>query len=42
MLKYITAGESHGKCMIAVVEGFPAGVRLDVGAINKELQRRQG
>ncbi|HHT9133426.1 MAG TPA: chorismate synthase [Candidatus Avalokitesvara rifleensis] len=42
MLKYITAGESHGKCMIAVVEGFPAGVRLDVEAINKELQRRQG
>lgn len=42
MLKYITAGESHGKCMIAVVEGFPAGVRLDEGAINKELQRRQG
>src|SRR3972149_12043873 len=42
MLKYITAGESHGKCMITGVEGFPAGVRLDVEAINKELQRRQG
>lgn len=42
MLKYITAGESHGKCMVAVVEGFPAGVRMDEEVINKELQRRQG
>ncbi len=42
MLKYITAGESHGKCMVAVVEGFPAGMRLDEGAINNDLRRRQG
>ena len=42
MLRFITAGESHGKCVIAVVEGFPAGVRLDVEAINGDLRRRQG
>ncbi|MFQ5956626.1 MAG: chorismate synthase [Candidatus Brocadiales bacterium] len=42
MLKFITAGESHGKCMIAVVEGFPAGVHLDEEAINEDLRRRQG
>jgi len=42
MLRYITAGESHAECLIAVVEGFPARVRLDVGAINDDLRRRQG
>ncbi|MCB7129128.1 MAG: chorismate synthase [Candidatus Brocadiales bacterium] len=42
MLRYITAGESHGKCMLAVVEGFPAGVCIDLEAINNELRRRQG
>ncbi|MFQ5862218.1 MAG: chorismate synthase [Candidatus Brocadiales bacterium] len=42
MLKFITAGESHGKCMIAVVEGFPAGVHLDEEVINNDLRRRQG
>ncbi|HLA37242.1 MAG TPA: chorismate synthase [Candidatus Brocadiales bacterium] len=42
MLKYITTGESHGKCLIAVVEGLPAGLRIDVETINSELARRQG
>ncbi|HHT9154312.1 MAG TPA: chorismate synthase [Candidatus Tripitaka sp. YC43] len=42
MLKYITSGESHGKCLIAVVEGLPAGFRIDAEAINSELARRQG
>jgi len=42
MLRYWTAGESHGKTLIALVDGFPAGVKVDVDAINIELRRRQG
>jgi chorismate synthase len=42
MLRYWTAGESHGKTLIALVDGFPAGVAVDVEAINVELRRRQG
>jgi len=42
MLRYWTAGESHGKAIIAVVDGFPAGVEIDADAINNELRRRQG
>ncbi|MFB6291156.1 MAG: chorismate synthase [Candidatus Bipolaricaulia bacterium] len=37
-----TAGESHGKGIIAMVEGFPSGLKLDKGLINEELVRRQG
>lgn len=37
-----TAGESHGKALIALVEGMPAGVPVDERAINDELARRQG
>ncbi|MCF6158145.1 MAG: chorismate synthase [wastewater metagenome] len=42
MLYFKTAGESHGKCLIAIIEGFPAGVFIDEEFINKELKRRQG
>jgi chorismate synthase len=42
MLRYWTAGESHGKALLALVDGFPAGVRLDSDLINAELRRRQG
>jgi chorismate synthase len=42
MLRYWTAGESHGKTLIALVDGFPAGVTIDVEPINIELRRRQG
>lgn len=42
MLRYWTAGESHGKALIALVDGFPAGVTVDVEPINAELRRRQG
>src|SRR5262245_2876310 len=42
MLRYWTAGESHGKALIALVDGFPAGVTIDVEPINVELKRRQG
>lgn len=42
MLRYWTAGESHGKALIALVDGFPAGVNLDTSIIDAELRRRQG
>ncbi len=42
MLRYWTAGESHGKALLALVDGFPAGMMLDEGPINVELLRRQG
>jgi len=41
MLRYLTAGESHGKAIIAILEGMPAGLKVDAGIINKELKRRQ-
>ncbi len=42
MLRYLTAGESHGPALTAIVEGFPSGVTLDAEFINVELKRRQG
>ncbi len=42
MLRYWTAGESHGKGLLALVDGFPAGVRLESELIDAELRRRQG
>jgi chorismate synthase len=42
MLRYWTAGESHGKTLLALVDGFPAGVTVDTDPINFELKRRQG
>jgi chorismate synthase len=42
MLTFLTAGESHGPCLTAIVEGLPAGLAVDVEAINRDLARRQG
>lgn len=42
MLRYTTAGESHGKCLIAAVEGLPYGTPVDLAGVNAELARRQG
>jgi chorismate synthase len=41
-LMYRTAGESHGPAVIALVEGMPHACPVDVGLINRELERRQG
>lgn len=41
-LNYQTAGESHGQALIVLVEGMPAGLSVDVKAINAALHRRQG
>jgi len=42
MLRYWTAGESHGPALVALVDGFPAGLVVDGAAIDAELVRRQG
>ena len=42
MLRYWTAGESHGPALVALVDGFPAGLAVDVAKIDAELVRRQG
>jgi chorismate synthase len=41
MLRFLTAGESHGPCLTVIVEGMPAGLPVDVAAINAHLARRQ-
>jgi hypothetical protein len=42
MLRFLTAGESHGKGLVAILEGVPAGLVLDFDAITVQLRRRQG
>ena len=41
MFRFTTAGESHGRALVAIVEGLPAGLPIDVEIINRELERRQ-
>jgi chorismate synthase len=41
MLRFETAGESHGQCLVATVAGLPAGVPVSLAAVNRELWRRQ-
>ena len=41
MLRYTTAGESHGPCLTAIIDGVPAGFRIDAQKINHDLWRRQ-
>ncbi|HEU5238877.1 MAG TPA: chorismate synthase [Pyrinomonadaceae bacterium] len=41
MFRFTTAGESHGRALVAIVEGLPAGLPIDVEQINHELWRRQ-
>ena len=42
MLRYWTAGESHGKTLLALVDGFPAGLTIETDSIDADLKRRQG
>jgi chorismate synthase len=42
MLRFLTAGESHGQALVALLEGMPAGLAVDVDAIAAQLKRRQG
>jgi chorismate synthase len=41
MLRFETAGESHGECLVAILTGLPAGVPVSLDALNHELWRRQ-
>src|SRR4030095_15888741 len=41
MLRFETAGESHGECLVATLTGLPAGIPISIDAINRELWRRQ-
>jgi chorismate synthase len=42
MLRFLTAGESHGKGLVTILEGFPAGLAVDFDAVTTQLRRRQG
>ena len=42
MLRFSTAGESHGQAIAAFLSGLPAGLRVDFAYVNRELERRQG
>src|ERR1700731_4417851 len=41
MLRFYTAGESHGQALLAFISGLPASLPIDVDFINHELHRRQ-
>src|SRR5438046_10586252 len=41
MLRYLTAGESHGPCLTMIIDGVPAGFAITIDKINHDLWRRQ-
>src|SRR5260221_7673086 len=41
MLRFLTAGESHGKALVTIIEGVPAGLAIDIDALPTDLRRRQ-
>ena len=41
MLRFLSCGESHGPALVAVLDGMPAGLPIDIDAVNEELSRRQ-
>ena len=41
MLRYFTAGETHGKCLTVIIEGAPAGFEISLDKINAALSKRQ-
>ena len=41
MLRFLTAGESHGPFLVAILEGMPAGVAIDAATLQREMRRRQ-
>jgi chorismate synthase len=42
MLRFLTAGESHGQALVVTVDGMPSNLEVDVDALNAQLRRRQG
>ena len=41
-LRFLTAGESHGKALVAILEGMPAGLPITEDYIGRDMRRRQG
>ena len=41
MLRFLSAGESHGQALVVTIDGMPAGLELDIDALNEQLRRRQ-
>lgn len=41
MLRFLTAGETHGKCLVAILEGMPSNLKINISSINQMLSRRQ-
>lgn len=41
-MRVTTAGESHGKALVSIIEGIPAGLKLDLAKIDRQLKLRQG
>ena len=42
MIRYLTAGESHGPALVGIIDGMPAGLQVDVDALAREVRARQG
>jgi chorismate synthase len=42
MVRFLTAGESHGRALVVILEGIPAGLPLNLDAVTRDLRRRQG
>ena len=40
-MRYLTAGESHGKYLMGIIDDYPSGVNIDIDFVNRELGRRQ-
>ena len=40
MIRYVTAGESHGKMLVGILENIPSGLGIDCEFVNAELKRR--
>src|SRR5476649_2842580 len=41
MLRWLTAGESHGPALVAILEGLPAGVQITTAEVSRDLERRR-
>ena len=42
MLRFLTAGESHGRGLVAIIDGVPSGLPIDFDRVTQDLRRRQG
>ncbi len=41
MIRYLTAGESHGPALVGIIDGLPAGLRIDMEQLGREVAARQ-